>query len=339
MAFVAATGFETGTAWHPNWLDTGTSGTSGMTTGSGRDGVGVAFSQANNLGATQRFSFTAAHDTLYMHIGAKVSAINGLVLAWIMGDTGATTHIELIFDAAGHLYAKRGAGGTTLASSTQTVTGSAVWYSFEIKCIIADSGGEITVKVNGTQWLTFTGDTKNAGTATRPDTLKFSVNNDIIRYDDIVIYDASGSTLNTWTGEVCIVGLRANGNGANSVLVGSDGNSTNNYQQVDEFPFNTSDYNGSATATDLDTYDMTAVAKTGTVIGVQLNNFAAKSDAGARSFKHVMRASGGTMVKSSAVGLSTTYTDYVGPWWETDGNGSAWTTTNLDTHEFGFEVA
>jgi hypothetical protein len=156
--------------------------------------------------------------------------------------------------------------------------------------------------------------------------------------DDWLCLDTTGAANNTWPGEVSVVGLRAANNGTFSALMGSDGNNANNYQQVDDYPFNTTDYNGAATNGARDCYDMTAVAKNGVVLAVQSLPFAAKSDAGAKSFKHLMRATSGSIVSSADTALSTTYLTYAGPLWTTDANGSAWTVAQVDAHEFGFEV-
>jgi len=340
MATVLMDGYETGITTLPNVTVTG-----GPAAVVGRDGVGVAFRSAAAAG-TGTHTFTSGSDTIYLHIGRALdnnhwTASTGTNLFQIAADAGATLHLTAGMDASGHLTLKRGAHtGTLIATSTNTFASTWKWYSIQAKITLHDTTGECVIKVDGVEWINFTGDTKNAGTSTRPDTLQMGLSSSGsgLLADDLLINDTTGSVNNSYPGEVSIVGLRAAGNGAVSGLTGSDGNAVNNYQQVDEYPLTTTDYNGLVTAGAYDTYDMTANGKTGTVLAVQSIAYAVKTDAGAKSFKHVMRSATPTEVRSSAVALSTTYALYGGPIWTTNADGTAWTTTNLDTHEFGFEV-
>jgi hypothetical protein len=335
MAVVCINGFEAGQL-HPGWLN---QSQGQVTVGSGRDGIGIAFRQTGNLGASFQQVFTSGSDTIFVHWGIYFASGTwgaGLALITVAADNGATSHVNCVVDGSGHLVLRRGT--TVLATSANTFGAAATWYSFQAKVTIHDTTGEFTVKVNGVEWVTYTGDTKNAGTSTRPDRLTWSVNNDTTRLDDLVVLDTTGSVANDWPGELSVVGIRPAGNGANSGLTGSDGNSTDNYQQVDEYPFITTDYNGSATVGAKDTYNMTNVGKTGTVLAVQAFAQAVKSDAGAKSFKHLMRAAGGTEVTSSTVTLTTTSVVYAGPIWATDADGAAWTVASVDAHEFGMQV-
>ena len=197
------------------------------------------------------------------------------------------------------------------------------------------------MKVNGVEWINYTGDTRNAGASTRPDGLGWYANNDWFRIDDLLVQDTTGASRNSWTGEIGIVGIRPAGNGANSGLLGSDGNSTDNYLLVDEaVPF---EHDGLRLAQGRsgakDTYDMSAVGKTGVVVGVQAFAYAAKFDVGTRAFKHLPRSPGGSLSASSAAGLSTTYGMFIGPLWTAQADASAWTVADVDASEFGIEVA
>lgn len=342
MAIIDLDGYETGTTLMPNHTMSGT-----PATGSGRDGVGVSLRGSAGGSFLQRY-FTSGSDTVYWHQGILVNGsaawntgLTGSYFFILLADSGAVSHLSADIDATGHLRLRRGGvGGTSIQTSTQVFPTSSAWLSMEVKATIHDTTGECVIKVNGVEWINFTGDTRNAGTSTRPDMIQLGAGNPGFWCDDFLMNDTTGAANNSWTSEVSIVGIRPAGNGANSALVGSDADSVNNYLLVDDpIPFNTTDYVGSVTNGALDTYDMNTIAKTGTVLAVQQLTYAAKSDATGKSFKHVMRSATPALVKSGVIPLSTTYALYAGPVWTTDGDGTAWTVAKVNAHEFGFEVA
>lgn len=341
MGTVALDGYETGVV-----LQTGLTVSGTPTVGTGRDGIGVAL-RCGSSGDYYVHTIAPTTDEIYFHTATTVQPNsfnrfdNGADVFRIYTDGGTINHLSLNFDSTGRLLLRRGAtSGTIIATSTLNFPAALAWHSFQVKVIVHDTTGVCVVKVDGVEWINFTGDTRNGGTSTRPDRIHLGAGNPGNQFvDDFLVNDTAGSVNNSWTGEVSIVGLRANGDGGSSQLVGSDGNSVQNYLQVDEYPLTTTDYNGSPTVGQLDTYAMTNVGKTGTVLAVREFAYAAKSDAGASSFKHVMRNAGGTMVKGAAIPLSTSYLCYPGPVWETDPAGAAWTVANVDALELGFEVA
>ena len=73
-----------------------------------------------------------------------------------------------------------------------------------MKAAIADSGGLVQVRLDGTQVLSFTGDTRNAGTAEIA-TVRFSNHyaatgtRHALRLDDVYLCDtADGGTTTSW---------------------------------------------------------------------------------------------------------------------------------------------
>ena len=251
-------------------------------------------------------------------------------------DNGATPHIGLNCDGAGHMRLLRGDGfGTQILLSTYAFPFTAAWHSIEGKLRVHDTLGEVIIKVDGVEIINFAGDTKNGGTSTRLDCVEFRPNGFSANFlDDWLVNDTTGSVNNSWTGEITIKGIRPAGNGANSGLVGSDGNSTDNYLLVDEYPLNTTDYVGSATAGLKDTYDLNAV-DSATCWGFSESAYAAKSDVGTKFFSTSTRASGGTIVASANQPLSTTYLPVAGPIWKTDADGTPWTVAKVNAPSSG----
>lgn len=122
------------------------------------------------------------------------------------------------------------------------------------------------------------------------------------------------------------------------MLVGSDADSINNYQLVDEHPYSGTDYTGSATTGDKDTYALTDLpAGVTTVFGVQVTGKMAKSDATVAQARYLLR-SGGTDYGGTTRTLTTSFTTY-SDLYETDpATGVAWTASGVNNLESGMEV-
>lgn len=330
------------------------SGTAASVTG--RDGVGKALSCTGGaVTSTHTTTLPAAYSTLIFGVGKNVgagafgSSAGGSHLWSLYGDSGATQHLTLMVDATGHLVLRRGSvSGTVLATSTNSITAGS-WVYLVTKATINDTTGTCEVRIGGTStgWINFTGDTKNAGTNSTLDTIIQGIGVALIASDDLVVCDsvdgtgltpAQDAAWNDFFTDKVIKGIRPDGNGATSQWTGSDGNSTDNYLQVDEDPLNTSDYNGDATATNRDLYTFSDLSILGTVHAVQPHLYAQKSDGGTRQVKSLARSNGGTVSASAALNLSTTWgivSDTIRP---LDADGTAWTVTTVNNHQFGVET-
>lgn len=181
---------------------------------------------------------------------------------------GATLHIEVRVGLAlnGLVTVYRGATSIATGYIPGYVLGS--WYCVEARVLINDAAGtgRVVVCVDGdyaNPIVDFTGDTRNGGAAGLIDRFYVvgsydSVESGIV--DDVALNDTAGAIHNSWCGDGYGKLLAPNANGDSSQLVGSDGNSTDNYLLVDEVPYNTTDYVGSATAGEKDLYNVAAPA-------------------------------------------------------------------------------
>lgn len=260
-------------------------------------------------------------------------------MCWIGSDDGATAHVSVYRTSDGRIRLHLGDGGTQLAETAAGLILANTWNYFEFKLVLADAGGSAIVRRNGsaTPILNFSGDTKNGGTKTVLDTFLLGGGNDLTTgYDDVYICNGAGSLHNDFLGDCTVQTYYPNGNGNSSQLLGSDGNSTDNYLLTDENPANTTDYVGSATAGQLDTYAFADIAS-GTILGVQTQVYAAKSDAGLISARQVSRVNGVNYTDSD-LSLSTTYLPFVRMMEVSPDTGVAWTLSEYNSSEFGFEV-
>ena len=287
------------------------------------------------------------HATFILGVAVRIASLSqeqGLLE--LRSDSGATSHVSLTVAATGALLVKRGTtGGTQIAASAAGVISVNVWYYIELKATLSDASGVVQVRVDGADAIPSTGslDTKNAGTKTVFDSIALtrgsvgSTTNGY--YDDVYLANGAGASNNDFIGDCKVRLMLPNGNGNSSQLIGSDGNSTDNYLLVDDVPGSTADFVQSGTANQKDTYAFQDLPDgTGTVVAVQHTAYAVKSDAASRSIAFVTRHSG-TDYDSSDFALPTpnpTHIEYVT---ETNpGTGVAWLRSEVNAAEFGVKV-
>lgn len=252
-------------------------------------------------------------------------------------DTGATGHLSLYVLASGQLQVQLG-NGTVLGTTTLAFPlVQNVYRHIEFKATLSDTVGAFTVRLDESVVLSATNiDTKNGGTKTVFDTITFNYDQGCY-WDDL--YVCNGANADDFRGDCIVVTSLPNNNGNSSILAGSDGNSVNNYALVNEVTPDTTTYVGSATTGDKDTYAFADLPYTaGAVKGVVLTSYAAKSDAGARTARSVVRSAGTDYPSAVDVALSTSYTTYRTVLETDPATSAAWTIAGFNAAEFGFEA-
>jgi hypothetical protein len=234
--------------------------------------------------------------------------------------------------------------GTTLGTTTYALS-TGVWYYIEFKVLINDTTGTAEVKVDGSSKLALTSqDTKATANATA-NQISLGDSAALVSgpadFDDFYACDGAGSTNNNFLGDVRVDAYLPSGNGNSSVLVGSDGNSTDNYLLVDD-PTTLDDdttYVQSSTSGDLDDYAFADMTHTPTsIFGIQVLVNAKKDDAGSRSVATLTR-SGSTNYAGATQALGTSYT-YYSDIRETDPDTAvAWTKAGFNAASHGVKVA
>ncbi len=292
-----------------------------------------------SVGSNNTFSKTIpASSKVFMGAGFNPQANNTNFQFQVYGDNGVTGHISLFRNGAtGKLDLI--AGGVTVASTTSTITTS-LWVYVEMSATIADAGGTVEVRLNGspTPEINFTGDTKNGGTNNTIDKVVVANFTNTTWLADLYVCNDTGTTNNNFLGDVCVRTLVPNADGAFSQLTGSDGNQVANYLLVDERPASAADYTGSPTTGLLDTYGITDLpAGISAVYGAQLTSVMAKSDATAATAKPVVRSSG-TNYFGTTQTLSTSYTHYYDLFENDPATGVLWTVGGINAAEIGMEV-
>lgn len=289
--------------------------------------------------------------TLYKTVTASSKIITGVgyyiptnnLYIMFYGDGGTTQHITVMRNTGtGLLEIRRGTSSGTLLATGTTQIFLSQWNYIEVSCTVSDTVGEVHVRLNGNtaDEVSFTGDTKNGGTNTTIDRVGYFTGSGPAgsAADLYILNDSGPAPNNSFLGDVVVRTLSPVGNGNYSQLTGSDGNSVDNYLLVDEHPYSGTDYVGSPTTGQKDTYAMTDLpAGVTTVYGLQVNSLMAKSDASLAQSRLILR-SGGTDYGGTTRVLPTTFTGYY-EFYETDpATGVAWTPASVNNMESGMEV-
>lgn len=318
----------------------------GGTGPSGRNGkgIGIRSGGAGNAAWVKKIVPVAQEHATFV-VGFAMQAAPNLPTAVrrllsLNSDGGVTEHVSLCLTAGGQLQVRRGdQAGTILGTETGvSFPVASTWHYVALKVLLSDTVGTVEVRLDGrsTPVIALTGiDTKNAGTKTVFDAIQFGDTGTSIDIDDIYLCNGAGSVNNDFLGDIRIDTLFPTSDGANTGMTPSTG--TSHFALVDENPENTTDSVANATNGVKDTWGYSDTVAIGTVRGVQINTYAQKSDAGAKSFRPVVRHAG-TDYGGTDANLGVSYVYYQQVYETNPGTSAAWTTTEVNAAEFGVEV-
>lgn len=256
------------------------------------------------------------------------------------GDAGAVLHCSLVRNVGGSISIVGPSG--VLATSDPGVLTSAAYRYLEMDVTLDDVAGSVDLYLDNdpTPLLSFAGDTRNGGATGTLDQVRIT-GPSFQQCDDIYILTGAGSApFNAPLGQVRIYPKAPNGNGSSSQGVGSDGNSVNNYQLLDEAAsaINTSDYVGIFTDGNKDLYAYEDVALVGSIANVEVYSNAVKSESGPKSIRHRLRTAG---LEFTGVDQPMTVVNFVSHRDQFPLNPNTlapWTPAEVNAAEFGFEA-
>lgn len=337
MALLFMDGFDHYTTLSEKWNGAGAN--CSISAANGRNGDGMRSNGGLNTTNGHIRKSIPSVDTVVFGFALKwvsVPAVGGNKLIEIT--ESSTIHLDFILSDSGVITVRRG-GLTTLGNTSQGISQN-IWTYVEVKVVISDTVGEVTIKLDGTTTvLNLTNqDTRNGVTGVI-NQLSFGMtaSGGDVYLDDLYICDTTGTLNNDFLGDVKVTTLYPNGNGNYSQWAGSDGNSVDNYLLVDEADANTSDYIQSSTVNQKDTFTYQDVGVGATIKGVQICSYVKKSDAGNREVRHVTRVSA-TDYNSTAQSLGSSY-KIIRDIRETDPSTAvAWTEAGINGAEFGIEL-
>lgn len=259
------------------------------------------------------------------------SAGRGLIEAY-EGSPASIEHLAMYFFSDNTMRLFR---GTTQLAASSALTGILnSWHFLEMSFSIADSGGTCAGYVDGTQVVTFTGDTKNGGTTGHFDSIVIGNGGQVgvAQWDDIYWSDSA-----TPLGDRRVDVIYPNADTAQKDFHPQSG--SNNYAMVADIP-NDGDtsyvFTGSSSAEDL--YDVVSLpTSSASIEAVQVNAVARRVDAGGSTLT-LEAKSGSTKHSDGGHTLSTNYVNYQMLLLTNPDTSAAWTDTDITGLKLGISV-
>ena len=265
----------------------------------------------------------------------------------IFSDNIPTGQCFLFLKSNGILEVRRSGTSVAVAGGASSfVMYSGIWYYVEMKVTIANSIGANTcqVRINGVEIINVdAGEDLQVSANATADSIRFvgsAGSTIIVYYDDVYIFDGTGSENNDFIGDVKVASHFPDGNGTTNNFNGSDGNSVDNYLLVDENPTDDdSTYTESSTPGDIDLYTFDDLATTpDTIYAVQVNNILTKTDAGSRTMRSVTRPVATDFFGASRAIPAGSYVNTEEIYDLNPETSLAWTEALFNATEFGIEI-
>ena len=302
----------------------------------------LRFASGNNNLIKKLVPASQEHVTFVVGFAMRIDTtpLTTYAVGGFTSDLLATQHVNLSLNSNGSLKVER-APSTTLGTTTAGLIIPNVWYYIEFKATLSDTVGTVDLWINGVSVLSLTGqDTKNAGTKSVFDGLSLGAAFGGINfyYDDVYFLNGAGSTNNDRLGDIRVRTILPTANGASSAGLGSDGNSVNNYQLVDDtlMSAGAADYVDLQVTNDTDTYGMGDLPETGgPVYAVQVSSYDQKSDAGTRSIAHILRVAGTDYAGTDIVEALGTFVGHMTTWELNPATSAQWSVADVNALEAG----
>lgn len=349
MAGVYGTCFETmnsnATQTREFWVGTNAAAYGGTDSGAG--GIG-SYIQLNESDSTQTpIADLATGLVLFRIQSSNIKNNNHVEVVQLYESTTPATQLSLSILQDGKLVITRGTygSGTVLATSGAKRMREGLIYHVSWFFEIANSTtADRVLKVNGEDWITVSSgsDTQNSANA-YVSSAYFSHANNIegnVKIMDYIHLDTTGSKNNTHIGQPRMVPCYANAVGDATDFTGSDGNSVNNHELVDEVgvadddtTYIESDTNGDRDCSNIESLHGTAA----TIYFVQLQSLTKHTDAGSRTYKNYAR------ISSTNYDQAEKYPDATYAWEfdvldDNPNTATAWTNSDIDSLQVGITV-
>jgi hypothetical protein len=278
----------------------------------------------------------------------KEFPIGGARIISIFDSSGSNRQMYLFVTEFGKIQLADSANAI-IATATRRIVPDA-WYHFELKFAIKNSiaADDVILKIDGEEHINLPATTDTQSQPT--DSVQFielAGSNPIadLNFSHFWILDDNGSFANDFIGPTGRIELlHPVGNGNYSQFVGSDGNSVNNFELVDELdPDDDTTYVESSVVSERDSYMLTNLAGTplaGNIEAVQLIT-KAKKEGGTepRTAKHFVRISSTDFDQGSGKSLTDgAYTWFFDIMADNPNTAARWTATQVDALEVGVKI-
>lgn len=293
---------------------------------------------------SMRYSFDLADQHATITVGCWLqqtqAASNIYTFFQLQSDSGTTTHVSLRIHPTGSVSFS----GPSGAYESDIIWRGVEAHYFEFEVVLHDTAGSYRLWVDGVLLINVSDiDTKAGGTKTVFDAFRYAggVFGSFWGYmSDVYITNGAGSSpYNGRLGDIIIETKFPDGNGFYSDFVGSDADSTDNYQHVDENP----NHDGNATYVesgddlDRDSYTFEDIAlTTGNIRGVIAT--AVAKNTGAADYLQVSTRISSIDYDSATMAAPASYNAaLVKVWQVSPATSSDWTIAEINAAEFGIE--
>lgn len=281
------------------------------------------------------------HGAFWYQSGEVVSSSYGIL--YVTNATGQLV-AKLFVNAVSHYLEIWDANNVLQATSTWAVTPD-IWHALQTKIVVHATTGSIEVYRGASSVVATNIDTLPSSGAGSIGVVRYGqvVHRDWNdnRWDDVAIWDDSGSDWNTWTEgkDLRIDTLRANAEGTPNDFtpIGAG----DNFAEVDETPDHDADtsYNASSNVGNKDRLGLSTLADTPVEIyNVRTRVWAKKTNAGASDIK-IGVYSGATEGMSAAKGLQTEYDHFTHDEEINPDDSLPWEIADIDALQVEYEHA
>lgn len=263
---------------------------------------------------------------------------NSAICSWY--DSANGEQLTLTCDTSGNMSLRRGSSSGTILMTASAPLVVNTWVYIELKVTINNTTGSAELRINGTTVASISGvDTQYSSTLSTARRLRLNGSNvGYSQIDDLYVCDGTGSTNNTFLGDCRVDALSPNAAGTYTDFTPVGG--VNNWENVaGALPLETSNYNTADTVGAADSFALPNLsALSSTIFGVQSVLSAKKDDAGARSINARLRLAS-TDYDGAAHSLGDSYAGYMHIWETNPNTSTAWTESDINGMELGYEVA
>ena len=302
-------------------------------TSSGRFGGGCI-----QMSSSTDFLYFQGTDTPIIWMGfafyieeINVPTITSTYFTWgIFSDTAI--HVAFYINPSFGISVYR--SSTLLGSTDPGIISQQTWHYIECYAKIDNSVGEVILKVDGGEELNLTNqDTFHAGVNTNIASVAFSAIYSSIEcwYDDLYIDDAG------FLGDIKVVTKLPDSDGTHTDFTPQGAGS--HYVEVDDTsPDDDTTYVEGKDKGDQESFGIPTTGLDGEIVGVQLTQYAKKTDVATCGIKNLVRVGGTDYLASTERFLSTGYNFFTDIWENNPDTSNPWKKSDIDNAEFGVEI-
>ncbi len=320
-------------------------------------GTNTAFNAGQALSCAIA-SFPGIYYPLALQTGSNDTTIYGSIrLKWNSPASSSNSSMFLTFQDGSNsqcTIAWKGDGSISLYSGS--ITGTLItniaanfpinqWLSFQFKVVIDPTVGSVQMRQNGSiaYSVNTSGINTRAGSTNSYSNtviLGFNFNSScFFTVDDFILCNSSGSTMNTWLGDLRAIQQSPATSIQSQFTIGGTSIGAANWNQVaDKIEDGDTSYVYSSTVGNEDIYGMSSIATSYNVVGVNYLAYLKKSDSGPRTVALSLNAnSSGDVVQTSISNFGESYA-YYSTFSTTDPTGAAWTPITINNAQVGIKI-